>query len=149
MSRNAINFCLDALLLVLFVMLISSSAVLQFIFPPATQADGWQLWGMDYDAWHRVQTVCLGAMALAVLFHLILHWTWACGFLASRLSRIAGRQLSTNEATRTVYGVATLAMLLMLMGVMLTVGKIMVREPLPVEVRTGMGDAGDGAVVGK
>ena len=133
MSRTAINFLLDCCLFLIFICLLGVSALLQFVFPPATSASGCLLWGMGYDSWHHVQSACLALMMLAVLLHLILHWTWVCGFLTARLSRLRGRSVTSNEATRTIYGVATLAMVLMFLGTLLLLGQIQLREPARVD----------------
>lgn len=129
MSRTAINFVLDSCLFVVFVTTLWTSALLQFIFPPATQADGWSLWGVGYDGWHRVQTGCLIVFSLAVLLHLVLHWTWVCGFISGRLTRMLGRPVTTNEATRTIYGVATLTTVLLIGGTLLLLGQIRMQNP--------------------
>ena len=129
MSRNAVNFLLDFTLLVLFVVLLTISSVLQFNFPAATRAAGWRLWGLDYDAWALVRFVVLATLALGILVHLILHWTWACGFITSRVSRRIGRPIRTNEATRTVYGVAFLLLILCVMGATLLAAEFSVAPP--------------------
>lgn len=129
MSRPAINFILDCTLLAVFVVLMWTTALLAFIFPSGTQAAGWSLWGLDYNAWHRVQTGCFVVFSLGILLHLILHWTWACGFVASRLARVLGRPVPTNEATRTLYGVTMLAVILMVLGTLLLLGELQMREP--------------------
>jgi hypothetical protein len=67
MSRTLINFCLDALLLVITFGVARSTCVLKFVFPRATHAGGWTLWGLDYDAWSDVQVGLLGTILLAIL----------------------------------------------------------------------------------
>lgn len=117
MSRSAINFLLDCLLLGLLVTLIAIALVIQNAFPPASAATGWTLWGLTLDDWLAWQFRALLVFAVAVGLHLILHWTWVCGFVAARLSERLGRRVTTNESTRTVYGVFLLIIVLMgLMG---------------------------------
>ncbi len=127
MSRAIINFLLDGFLFLLIVLLMWLTAVLKFIFPVASQAHGWRLWGLDFDAWHRIHTMVFGVFLLAVLLHLILHWTWVCGFVAARVGKWRGRPVSTNEATRTLYGVATLALVLGLLGIALVAAQFSIR----------------------
>ncbi|MGE0605842.1 MAG: hypothetical protein AB7O62_01860, partial [Pirellulales bacterium] len=61
LSRTVINFWLDTGLLLVVVALAFESAVLRFVFPRATAAAGWTLWGGNYDDWSRFQfgTLCL------------------------------------------------------------------------------------------
>ena len=131
MSRATINFFLDGFLFLLVVLLMWLTAILKFIIPVASQATGWRLWGMSFDAWHRIHTVVFAVFVLAVLLHLILHWTWVCGFVAARVGKWRGRHLSTNEATRTLYGVATLALILCLLGIALFAAQFAIRAPAP------------------
>ena len=57
MSKTIVNFWLDTLLLILFILVLWSTAVVRFVFPAGTTAVGWQLWGWSYDQWVDVQTV--------------------------------------------------------------------------------------------
>lgn len=129
MSRTAVNFLLDCFLLLVLVFLMWTTAVVQFIFPAGTKAVGWTLWGHGFDSWQRVQGIVFAVFLLSVLLHLILHWTWVCGFVAARIGKMQGRHISTNEATRTVYGVAMLAMILTVLGAAVLVAQLMVRAP--------------------
>lgn len=112
MSRSAINFLLDCILLGLFVTLVAIAVVIESAFPAASAASGWALWGLTLDEWLAWQFRAVLVFAVAVGLHLILHWTWVCGFVAARLSERAGRRITTNESTRTVYGVMMLIVIL-------------------------------------
>ena len=129
MSRSGINFLLDCFLLFVFLTLLVTSAILKFIFPTAITSVGWTLWGLDFEAWRLIQIGVLAVMALSVLLHLILHWTWVCGFITSRISKRVGRRLTTNEATRTLYGVGTLILILTVMGTILAAAQLTIRAP--------------------
>lgn len=129
MSRNAVNFLLDAFLLICLVALMWSTAVLHVVFPPGPAAAGWRLWDGDHTFWMRVQLGTIAVLTLAVLVHLILHWAWVCGFVAARIARLTGRPIKTNEATRTLYGVATLAMVLTIFGALVAAAQFAVVRP--------------------
>ncbi|HKQ49966.1 MAG TPA: DUF4405 domain-containing protein [Phycisphaerae bacterium] len=129
MSRQTINFLLDGTLLVAFLSLLWISVLLRAIFPEGTLAAGWSLWGLGYDAWCKIQFAALLAFALCVLLHLILHWSWVCGFITGRLTRILGRRISTNESTRTAYGVTTLIAILSILGTLLFFAQLGTRGP--------------------
>ena len=50
-SRTDVNFVLDAALLAVFTVLMGVSAVVRFVFPRASAATGWRLWGHSLDDW--------------------------------------------------------------------------------------------------
>lgn len=128
-SRTALNFMLDAALLGLFAALAWTIALFRFVFPPATTARGWMLWGLTYDAWMGVQFVLCCVFALAVLLHVMLHWSWVCGVITLRLSKWRGRPIRWDDGYQTIYGVATLIVLLHLVGGALFLAMLTVQPP--------------------
>jgi len=126
MSRTLVNFCLDALLLVITVGVIWTSCLLKFVFPLATRAGGWTLWGMDYDAWCDVQFGLLGAMVFAILVHLMLHWNWVCSVIATRLLRRSGK---VDDGIQTLYGVGTLIAFILLATGLLIAAELTIHPP--------------------
>jgi hypothetical protein len=128
MSRTLINFCLDALLLLITLGLIWTTCVLKFVFPPATRAAGWVLWGMGYDGWSDLQSGLLAVIALAILVHIMLHWNWVCGVIAARLLRRGGK---VDDGVQTLYGVGTLIALVLATTGVLIAAEFMIRAPLP------------------
>ena len=130
LNRAAINFLVDCLLLVVLVSVLGLSAVLEFVFPPGTQAAGWSLWGLGYDGWGRVRAGVLGVFVLCVLLHLILHWTWICGFVVSRFARRAGQSAKLPpDGIRTLYGVSLLIGILTLICAIVGIAKFAVVAP--------------------
>ena len=71
MSRTSLNFLLDTLLLVIFAALVFSGVIVRFVFPPASDARGWLLWGLSYDQWSTIQFAIIAIMTLAVLVHAV------------------------------------------------------------------------------
>lgn len=129
MSRLAINFLLDGLLLLAFLAVLLTAAMLQTVFPPVPNSLGWTLFGRDYAAWSRVHFFTVLIMAVLIGLHLILHWTWIIGFITSRLTTRLGRRITTNESTRTLYGVCTLITILTILGSALAAASLCIREP--------------------
>lgn len=125
LSRTIVNFWLDCLLLVLFLTLSWSSVVLQFVFPPGVQADGWYLWGRDYGWWRQLQFGVLCALALAVLVHVMLHWSWVCGVVSSR---VAGTK-SRDDGSRTLWGVGLLILVINVVGLAVAVAALTIERP--------------------
>lgn len=127
MSRTLLNFFVDAALLLVLLGLIWASFVLEFVFPPATAADGWVLWGLGYDGWNRVQFALLCILLGGVLLHLILHWTWVCAVIAKRFLGVKPKP--EDDGTLTLYGVGALVVVLNLLGGLLAVAYFSVQPP--------------------
>mgnify|MGYP006270972179 CR=1 FL=1 len=122
-----VNLVLDAGLLVVFVALCCTAVVVRFVFPPGPAARGWTLWGLDYDAWGGVQFGLLATLALGVLVHVMLHWSWVCNMVAGRF--MGGRQGRVDDGLQTIYGVALLIVLLNVVGITVAAAVLTVRGP--------------------
>jgi hypothetical protein len=129
-TRTDVNFCLDAILLLLFVALCTSSVILEFVFPPGPQAEGWLLWNKSYSEWSRIRFAILTVMAAAVLLHLMLHWSWICGVVASRLGRKKDAASVRDDPSRTLWGVGLLIVILNLAGAIVAAASLTIHSPL-------------------
>lgn len=129
MSRTIVNFLLDLLLLLVLMTLVGSALIVRFAFPAGTAADGWTLWGYGYDAWANVQFATLCVILLAILLHVMLHWSWVCNVVATRLFKLKGKDARPDEGAQTLYGVATLIAILLTLGVFLAVATLNVQGP--------------------
>jgi hypothetical protein len=127
MSRTFLNFILDSLLLVAFSVLVWSAVVVRFVFPPGTSAAGWLLWGLSYDQWVSIQFSMVAILALGVLIHVMLHWTWVCGFVAARLGH--GKKAKLDDGTQTLYGVGLLIILFNLLGLAVAAAALSIQPP--------------------
>lgn len=129
-SRTAVNFLLDFSLLVAFLGLIWNTAVLRFVFPPATSATGWALWGFNYDDWSGFQFVLVCVLLLGVLLHVMLHWSWICGVIAARVPRPKGQKSPRpDEGAQTLYGVGLIIVIVNAIGLMLAAAALSIRSP--------------------
>jgi hypothetical protein len=125
-SRTLLNFWLDAALLVAVVVVLWVSLLLRTIFPRPTAAGGWEIWGLSFDDWQEVQFFALCVCALLALEHVVLHWSWVCGVIATRLLRVKKRP---DEGVQALYGVGTfIAMLFFLLATLLA-ASLSVRGP--------------------
>lgn len=130
MSRTTVNFWLDILLLLLFITLLGVSVITQFLFPPGTNAAGWTLWGAGYDRWCEWQFGVLVAMSLAILIHVMLHWTWVCGVVAAMSAHRTGKKKSQwDNGTKTIVGVAVIIVILNVVGGILAAAAVMIQRP--------------------
>jgi len=130
MPRTLINFWLDALLLALFLTTLWATFVIRFIFPPGTLAAGWTLWGANFDQWLEFQFVAFCLFAMAILVHVMLHWTWVCGVIAGRFLRQRnGKKRLWNDGQRTLLGVGLMVLVFNLLGLGFAAAVLMVRAP--------------------
>lgn len=129
-SKTMWNFWLDATMLFVFVLMLWSSTVVRFVFPPSVSAKGWTLWSWNVDQWIGLQFGTLCCFTFLVVLHLMLHWTWICGVVASRFMRRAdGKKRSVDDGTRTLWGVGLLIVLLNIMGVGIAAAVLMIQGP--------------------
>jgi hypothetical protein len=130
LTRTDINFLLDAILLLFFVALCICSVILEYVFPAGTHADGWTLWKRSFNQWSDYRFRLLSAMALGVLIHVMLHWTWICGVASSRMrGKSSGGPAAHDDPSRTLWGVALLIVIINLAGAIIAVAALTVRAP--------------------
>ena len=127
MSRSFINFLLDTSLLVAFSVLVWSAVIVRFVFPPGPDAKGWFLWGFGYDQWATLQFALVALLALGILIHVMLHWSWVCGFLAARLTR--DKKAKVDDGTQTLYGVGLLIVIFNLLGLTIAAAALTIQGP--------------------
>ena len=129
LTRTDVNFWLDFLLLVLFLAVCALSVILEFVFPVGPQADGWLLWGRSYGEWSRIRFLFLAIMAAAVILHVMLHWSWVCGVVASRLGSKKSGGVSQDDPTRTLWGVGLLIVVCNLVGLIVAAAALTIQSP--------------------
>jgi hypothetical protein len=129
LSRTALNFFLDLVLFTITVCLLFVSALLRFVFPPPSASAGWTLYGYGFDAWANAQFVLLCLIGVAALLHVMLHWSWVCGVVVTRLLGRKGGQAKLDDGVRTLYGVAMLIGILVLVGILLGICSLSVQPP--------------------
>lgn len=129
--QTMVNFVLDTILLINFVMLVWVAVIVQFIFPPAVAANGYTLWGLDLGQWMDLQFGVLAVFCLGILLHLMMHWTWVCGVIGSRLFRSRdGKKRVMDDGQRTILGVGLMIVLLNVMGLGIALAALAIRSPI-------------------
>ncbi|MCA9087893.1 MAG: hypothetical protein KDA90_04585 [Planctomycetaceae bacterium] len=113
-SKTIINFWLDVLLMINFVVLAYVSAVLQFVFPAGFEAAGWTVWGSDVVAWQNFQFATICVFGAAITLHVMLHWNWVCGVINKQL---LGRTVIKRDGTDTLIGVGVIAVILHILAI--------------------------------
>jgi len=127
MSRTFINFLLDSVLLAAFALLVWSGVIIRFVFPPGPDAQGWFLWGLAYDQWQTIQFAMVAVLALGILIHVMLHWSWVCGVLATRLG--SGKKAKIDEGAQTLYGVGLLLVIFNVLGLAIAIAALSIQAP--------------------
>jgi hypothetical protein len=131
LSRTIVNLLLDILLALILSCLVGSACVVRFVFPPGTEARGWKLWGMDYDAWANFEFLTLCVILLAFVVHVMLHWNWVCSVIATRIFKLKGSSARPDEAIQTLYGVSTLIVFLTAIGLLIAAAILCIQRPSP------------------
>jgi len=125
-SMTLINFWLDAALMTVFVSLGIVAVIVQFVFPPGIAARGWLLWGMNYSRWCSLQFSLICVLAVGILVHVMLHWTWICGVVFRRLAR---QNSLPDDGIRTVIGVGLLIGILLVSSACVGVAMMTIHQP--------------------
>ncbi|QDT32886.1 hypothetical protein [Thalassoglobus polymorphus] len=125
-SWSLINFFLDLLLLINFVVLMWVAAVLQFIFPVGANADGWTLWGGDIVAWQNIQFTTLCILTLGVTVHLMLHWNWICAVFNKQILK---RTVPHSDGAETLVGVGLIAVIVHIIAIAMLFAKWSIVSP--------------------
>jgi hypothetical protein len=128
-SRTTVNLIVDAVLMVLVVLLLFTAAVLRFVFPAPSAAAGWTLWGQSYDTWAAMQFVLTSIIGLSIMLHVMLHWSWVCGVVLSKILRRRGRLARLDEGQQTLWGVGLLIAVVNLLGLLVGVAYLTIQPP--------------------
>ncbi len=127
LTRSQVNFLLDALLLVLFCALMATAVIVRFVFPPGPDATGWLLWGYSYNEWCNLQFGLIATLALGILIHIMLHWSWVCGIAVTQFAR--SKRNKVDDGTQTIWGVGLLIVVLNLIGLAVATAAIGIQIP--------------------
>ena len=129
--QTIINFWLDSFLLLNFLSLLWVTVVVHFVFPRATIASGYTLWGMAIGQWMDIQFGLVAILCLGILLHLMLHWSWVCGVLGRRILRGRdGKKRVMDDGQRTILGVGVMIVLLNIMGLGIAAAALAIKSPL-------------------
>ncbi|MFQ5462468.1 MAG: hypothetical protein ACE5E5_07555 [Phycisphaerae bacterium] len=102
--------------------------VTHFIFPNEPEAFGLALWGATVAQWRDLEAIAFVVFTLLVLLHLILHWTWVCGYVATRLSKRWERKVTLHESAKTVWGVSILILVITVVAAIVLVAELSVHR---------------------
>lgn len=103
-----INFWLDTLLAVIFLVQAWILAVLHVVFPRGAGPE-WKIWGATPLDWSEALFALYCVFSVGIVLHVMLHWAWICGVVATRL---LGRKASRDDGTHTLIGVGVIVFLI-------------------------------------
>ena len=90
-------------------------------------AAGWRLWNLAYNGWASLQFALVAALALGILVHVMLHWSWVCG-VAKR--RSPNKKKKPDEGTQTLYGVGLLIVIANVLGLAIAAAALSIERPM-------------------
>ena len=64
---------------------------------------------------------------MGILIYVMLHWSWVCGVLATRLTR--DKKTKLDDGTQTLYGVGLLIVLVNVLGLAIAVAALSIHGP--------------------
>ncbi len=76
MTRNALNFLVDVLSVLLFLWLLTTGTILRFILPPGSGPR--TLGGLRRHDWGSVHFWSAVGLVSILVVHVALHWQWVC-----------------------------------------------------------------------
>lgn len=126
LSRPVVNFWLDTVLLLLFILQSLTAVIVQFVFPPAAAAAGWTLWGLSFGEFCSLQSALTATLGLGLVVHLMLHWSWVCTVVARRMFR---RSQVPDTGLQTIYGVGLLIVVLLTAAVVTGLAMMTIQKP--------------------
>ncbi|MBS0206097.1 MAG: hypothetical protein JSS49_24655 [Planctomycetes bacterium] len=126
-SRHStiINFWLDVLLLILFLIQAWMFAVLHAVFPRGAGSD-WTIWGATPLDWSEALFTTFCVFSFAIVVHVMFHWSWICGVVATRL---LGRKAGKDDGTQTLIGVGVIVVLVHLLVGGILLAKVALTAP--------------------
>ena len=113
-----INFWLDCVLLVLFMIQAWMFAVLHIVFPRGASSH-WTIWGATPLDWSEALMTTFCLFAVGIVIHVMLHWAWICGVVATK---VLHRKPGKDDGSHTLIGVGLIVFLvhLLFFGILIT-----------------------------
>lgn len=111
-KQNTLNFILDVATFAAFLALVASGLMLRFVLPPRSGA--LSVWGASRHDWGDVHFWIATSVGALLLFHVALHWSWACGMIQRMLS--PGPSHAADPHMRALSGVLSLVFVIAAMA---------------------------------
>jgi hypothetical protein len=83
MKRSNLNFWIDAIAFALFVFLVATGVLMEFLLP-AGSGHSTTIWGLDRHQWGSVHFWISVGFLTAMALHVYLHWKWVVSVVRGR-----------------------------------------------------------------
>jgi hypothetical protein len=112
-----VNFWLDVILLILFMIQAWLFAVIHVVFPRGAGSE-WKIWGATPLDWAETLFAVYCVFGLAIVVHVMFHWSWICGVISTKLLQ---RKARKDDGSQTLIGVGVIVVLahLLIAGILL------------------------------
>ena len=120
-----INFWLDVILLILFMLQAWMFTVLRVVFPRGAGSD-WKVWGMTPLDWSENLFAIFCIFALGIVLHVMFHWEWIFGVVATKF---LGRKAGKDDGSHTLVGVGMIVVLIHLLAAGVLAAKVGLVSP--------------------
>jgi len=92
MKRTKINFIVDVVAFIGFVVLTTTGILMRYILPPGSGSYS-AVWGFDRHEWGGIHFWVSMLFFSVLTFHLLLHWRWIVSMIAGRPHEGSGFRL--------------------------------------------------------
>ncbi|MBI1349321.1 hypothetical protein GC163_23890 [bacterium] len=117
--KTLINFWLDVGLLILLLIQAWCLTIVALVFPRNDLHS--TIWGGTAADWLDTLFAVFCVFGVAATLHVMLHWSWICGTISTRL---LGRKAGKDDGTQTLIGVGFLILLLHGLGAAILAAKV-------------------------
>ena len=95
MKRANLNFLVDAVALIAFVLLAATGVLVRYVLPPGSGHFS-ALWGMDRHQWGQVHFWIAVVLMASLGLHLFLHWRWVLCMVKGRPREGSGLRVALS-----------------------------------------------------
>lgn len=74
MKKHEVNFTIDALAFVAFILLVSTGITMYWLLPPGS--GHMEIWGMNRHGWGDIHFWVSVSFITLIAVHMVLHWSW-------------------------------------------------------------------------
>jgi len=106
MRKANLNFIVDAIAFVAFVLLASTGLLMEFLLPSESGHFS-RLWGMNRHDWGEVHFWIAIVLLICIAVHLLLHWRWVVTMVKGKVSqKTKGRTVIAVVSLLVLFGLA-------------------------------------------
>ena len=107
MNKSNLNFVIDSVAFFLFLLLASTGILIFLVLPPGS--GNLTIWGMNRHGWGDIHFWAAMGFLLAMIIHLIMHWSW----IVAKIKGRAGKQMSRKRIIISIIAVALTVLFLL------------------------------------